>query len=157
MRRLSAGWLALLFAGYFAYALSLAAPHLTGGDCGEYVAAGAYLGNVHPPGNPVHHQLSYLFQLAPFGDAYQRSVALSAAAAAGAVAALAYLITTLGGSPFVAACTALLFGFSPSVLRNAVVTEVYTLLILYVALYSIAYLRLSPAGPERAPADRRAA
>jgi len=138
-----------LFLGYFAYALFQSAPHLTGGDCGEYVAAGAYLGNPHAPGNPVHHLLTYLVQRVPLGDAYSRSAALSSLSAAGVVALLCHLLRRAGESPLVSWGTALLFGFSATVLRDAVVTEVYTLLLLFSGVFTALYLGSgeTPDGP----------
>lgn len=134
---------AAVFLAFFAYALFQTAPHLTGGDCGEYVTAGAFLGNVHPPGNPVHHMLSFLAQRLPFGDAFGRSAALSALSAAGAVALLCAALLASGCGPLAAAGTSLLFGFSPLVMRNALVTEVYTLLLLHAAGLSLLFLRES--------------
>ena len=130
-----------VFLLFFAFALFQTAPHLTGGDCGEYVTAGAYLGNTHPPGNPVHHMLSFLARQLPFGDAFSRSAMLSAVSAAGAIAVLCSLLLGAGCGGVSAAGTSLLFGFSPVVMRNALVTEVYTLLLLFSLALSLVFLR----------------
>ncbi|MDA8123542.1 MAG: protein O-mannosyl-transferase family [Desulfobacteria bacterium] len=135
-----------VFLVFSAIAIYHSAPHLTGGDCGEYVTAGAYLGNTHPPGNPVHHMASYLFQQIPFGDAYGRSVLLSALSAAGAVAVL-FLVSSAMGVPVpISIGISFLFGFSKPVMHNALVTEVYTLLTLFLALYSLYFLSPLPDG-----------
>lgn len=131
-----------IFLVFFAFAMFQTAPHLTGGDCGEYVTAGAYLGNTHPPGNPVHHMLSYLAQQLPFADAFSRSTMVSAVSGAGAVALLCSLLVGAGCGAVPAAGTSLLFGFSPVVMRNALVTEVYTLLLLFCLGLSMVFVRM---------------
>jgi len=131
-----------IFLFFFAFAMVQTAPHLTGGDCGEYVTAGAYLGNTHPPGNPVHHMLSYLAQQLPFADAFSRSTMVSAVSGAGAVALLCSLLVGAGCGAVPAAGTSILFGFSPVVMRNALVTEVYTLLLLFCLGLSLGFVRL---------------
>lgn len=140
---------AAVFLLFFGYTVFQSAPHLTGGDCGEYVTAAAYLGNTHPPGNPVHHMLAHAALHFPFGDAYFRSAAVSCLAAAGAVCVLCELLAVAGCGPVAAAGTALLFGVSPLVMRNALVTEVYTLLLLFGALASAYYLRAVRDGAPR--------
>lgn len=119
-----------------ATAAYLAAPTITGGDSGEYIAAAALLGNVHAPGNPVYLLLANLVSWVPFGDLSLRCNLFSAAALGGLGlivygASRQHLRSQTYDHPTSAALSALglsvLAWGGSGVLRMATVTEVYVL------------------------------
>ncbi|HEX9191649.1 MAG TPA: DUF2723 domain-containing protein, partial [Candidatus Deferrimicrobiaceae bacterium] len=117
--------------------LLLASPHLTGGDCGEYVGCSRWLGNNHPPGNPFYDLLGYVAQQLPAGDLFSRTAILSALPMAGAVALLSLPLPGVPGTAArpVPLLVLLLLAFSPSVLRTATMVEVYGL-----ATFALAFI-----------------
>ena len=129
------------------YVLTLA-PGLTwanrGADGGDLIAAAATGGVPHPTGYPVYLLLARLFQYLPIGSLAFRTNLLSALAAAGASVLVYELVTRslpsrnhLAG--FISGCA---FGLSPLLWSQAVITEVYTLHALFIAL--IFYWSLFP-------------
>ncbi len=134
------------------YLLTLA-PDLTWAnaatDGGELITAAATLGIPHPPGYPLYVVLGKLFSMLPLGTVALRFNLLSAVCGALAVGVLVLAIGTFHGSrvrPPFAAATALLFGFAPLVWSQATVAEVYTLNLLLLAVFLLAWSRAGASG-----------
>jgi hypothetical protein len=137
--------------------LSTMAPGLTwansGADGGDLIAAAATGGVAHPTGYPVYLLLACAFQFLPIGSLAFRTNLLSALAAACA-ALLVYglvvhsLSSHSGRNNWLAGLvSAYAFGLAPLLWSQAVITEVYTLHALFVALIlylSTVPLRLTP-------------
>jgi len=135
--------LAALAVGLMAVYLSTLAPGLTwannGVDGGDLTTAAAVLGVAHPTGYPSYLLLARLFQFIPVGTLAYRTNLLSAVSAALASALLAVLIqrSYSGTHLFVQVgglMGGLAFGLSPVLWSQAVITEVYTLHVLFLAL-----------------------
>jgi hypothetical protein len=124
--------------------LSSMAPGLSwanyGADGGDLIAAAATGGVAHPTGYPLYLLLARLFQLIPIGSlAFRTNLLSSIAATLAAVVVYDLLTRSLTPSkprqswlPGMASGFA--FGLAPLVWSQAVITEVYTLHILFVAL-----------------------
>ena len=119
------------------YLLTLA-PDLTwysgGSDGPELVAAAATLGIPHPPGYPTYVLLGHLFSRLPIGTvAYRLNLfsAIATAVAGGFVTAIAYLV---GRHRPAALASGLVFGLMPMVWSQAVISEVYGLNLLLLAM-----------------------
>jgi hypothetical protein len=134
----------ILVISLFAVYLVSIAPGLTwanlGADGGDLIAAAASAGIAHPTGYPLYLLLARLFQLIPIGTLAFRTNLMSAVAAVTA-ALLVYAIVTryltsnLVRQPWLAGLAAgFAFGLSPLLWSQAVITEVYTLHALFVAL-----------------------
>ncbi len=108
------------------------------------LAAGAYsLGIVHPTGYPLYLLLAKLFTLlVPFGDVAYRVNLFSALCAALALVVLRRIAFNLTGSPAASLLAAAIFGVTYALWSEAVVAEVYTLHILFLAL--TLWLALTP-------------
>ena len=148
--------LAVTMAALLVY-LRTMAPGLTwahnGADGGDLAAAVMTGGIPHPPGYPTYMLLGRLFAAIPIADVAWRLNLLSVVCAAATIAilfALAYRILSPsplqgegrdeGASSLAAAVAALAFALSPVFWSQALITEVYTLHILFVAglLYAAA-------------------
>lgn len=159
IRNLSAGLLAISLAGIYAASL---APGLTwansGADGGDLIAAAASGGVAHPSGYPLYLLLARLFQFLPFGSLAFRTNLMSAlltVCAAVLVQALvrrslsalnsrhAWLAGLVSGAAF---------GLAPLVWSQAVITEVYALQALLVAL--ILFIVTTPTSNRFTPARR---
>lgn len=92
------------------------------------------LGISHPTGYPTYTLLTYLFTFLPVGDVAYRVNLASAVFGAGAVALLFGVGFQLGRGVVAAAVGALAFAVSGLFWSQAVIAEVYTLHILFVAL-----------------------
>lgn len=132
-------------------AISLMAVYLTsmapglswanyGADGGDLITAAATGGVAHPTGYPLYLLLARLFQLVPIGSLAFRTNLMSAFAA-GSAAVLVYGLVTRSLSPsnprqywLVGLASGFAFGLSPLVWSQAVITEVYALHSLFVAL-----------------------
>jgi hypothetical protein len=141
------------------YLLSMA-PGLTwanyGADGGDLIAAAATGGVAHPTGYPVYLLLARLFQFLPIGSLAFRTNLLSAFSMALA-ALLIYKLITRNVSPvdkyknrITALASAYAFGLAPLVWSQAVITEVYGLHALFVAII----LYLSSGGFKQNNLDR---
>lgn len=137
----------------WAYGATLA-PGLTwannSSDSGDLATAAAVLGVAHPTGYPTYLLLARLLQALPVGSLAWRTNLLSALAAVLTALVVAVLVgTLLEGQRWrrlAALGAALAFGLSPGCWALAVVTEVYTLNVLFVALLFCFTLRnLQPA------------
>jgi hypothetical protein len=124
--------------------LNTMAPGLTwandGADGGDLITAAATGGVPHPTGYPVYLLLARLFQLLPIGPLAFRTNLMSAVAAVLAALLVYALVTNFlphsnGNKNWLAGlAAALAFGLSPLIWSQAVITEVYTLHALFVAL-----------------------
>jgi hypothetical protein len=92
------------------------------------------LGMTHPTGYPSYLMLSHLFTYLPFGDCAYRANLVSATYAALAVSALFAAGHLLSRRVVAGAGAALAFGLGVTLWSQAVITEVYTLNALLVAL-----------------------
>jgi hypothetical protein len=124
--------------------LASLAPGLTwanvGADGGDLIAAAATGGIAHPTGYPLYLLLARLFQFMPIGSLAFRTNLMSAVAAV-AAALMVYGLVTRYLSPslthpvwLAGLAAGLAFGLSPLIWSQAVITEVYTLHSLFVAL-----------------------
>jgi hypothetical protein len=111
-----------------------------GSDGGDLITAAATGGVAHPTGYPLYLLLARLFQLVPVGSLAFRTNLMSAFAAAFA-AVLVYGLVTRSLSPsnphqywLAGLASGFAFGLSPLLWSQAVITEVYTLHSLFVAL-----------------------
>lgn len=118
-------------------------------DGGELITASFTLGISHPPGYPSYILLGKLFSLLPLGTVAFRYNLLSAVCTA---AAIGLLVLAIGAfhhprlRPQVIAAVVLLFGFSPLVWSQAVIAEVYSLNLLILAVFLLAWIRCGSAG-----------
>jgi hypothetical protein len=134
----------ILFTSLMVIYLFTIAPGLTwansGADGGDLIAAAATGGVAHPSGYPLYLFLASLFQKIPIGTLAFRTNLMSAIATALA-AVIVYMTTTRSLSParpftpWLAGLTGgFAFGLAPLVWSQAVITEVYALNALSVAL-----------------------
>lgn len=140
-RLIPPGILVAVLTGAYGFTL---APGLTwandGMDGGDLIAAAATGGIPHPTGYPVYLLLAELFQKLPFGPLAFRTNLLSMLATIGA-ALLIYVLTSRflessgasTGRP-AGLASALVFGLSPLVWSQAIITEVYALHAFFIAL-----------------------
>ena len=98
------------------------------------------LGITHPTGYPGYLMLSHLFTYLPFGDCAYRASLASAVYAALAVLIVFAAGYLLSRRIVAAAAAALAFGVGATLWSQAVITEVYTLNALFVALTLLALL-----------------
>jgi hypothetical protein len=129
---------------FFLMAVYLAgmAPGLTwahyGADGGDLITAAAIGGVPHPTGYPVYLVLARIFQFIPIGSlAYRTNLLSACAAVASALLAYTLVLRSLNGSRWdwlAGLASALAFGLSPLLWSQALITEVYTLHVLFVAL-----------------------
>ncbi len=150
-------WPPLILGGVLAgvYAATLA-PGYTwanrAADAGDLITA-AYTGGVpHPPGYPTYILLARLFQFLPFGTLAFRTNLLSAVCALLAALVLMDLTRRVcladeRVSRWAGFIAGLGFGLSPLFWSQAVITEVYALHVLFVAL--ILWLMFVPIGEVR--------
>ena len=138
------------------YGLTLA-PGLTwanrGADGGDLIAAAATGGVPHPTGYPVYLLLARAFQFLPVGSLAFRTNLLSALAAAGASLLVYGLVTRSlpSRNRLAGLVAAYAFGLSPLLWSQAVITEVYTLQALFVAL--ILYWSIFPPSSDEKKSD----
>lgn len=131
------------------YVLTIA-PDLTWANASfdgvELITASATLGVPHPPGYPTYVVLGKLFSFLPIGSVAFRYNLFSAFATALAAGLLVPSIGVLYPHvrPPAAMAAALLFGFAPLVWSQAVVTEIYGLNLLALALFLAVWSRTGP-------------
>ena len=135
---------AVLFLSLLAVYLRTIAPGLTwansGSDGGDLIAAAATGGVAHPTGYPFYLLLARLFQWVPIGSLAFRTNLLSALSASAAALVVYELVTRclppLHGKPnwLAGMVSGYAFGLAPLVWSQAVITEVYALHALFVAL-----------------------
>lgn len=138
------------------YVLTLA-PGLTwanrGADGGDLITAAATGGVPHPTGYPVYLLLARLFQFLPIGLLAYRTNILSAVAAA-LTSVLVFELTRRSlpsRSNFAGLVSGVAFGFSPLLWSQAVITEVYTVHVLFTTL--ILFQSLFPPSKDKKKSD----
>ncbi len=145
----------LLAVGLMAVYLGTMAPGLTwandGVDGGDLISAAATGGVAHPSGYPTYLLLASLFQALPVGTLAFRTHLLSGCMAALAALMVYFTVTELPSSPahgnrVAGLAAALLFGLSPLLWSQAVISEVYTLHAFFCAL--LLWFALQPAGQD---------
>jgi hypothetical protein len=133
---------ALLVAVSVALYLRTMAPGLTFGDAGDLATAAYQLGVPHPTGYPLYTLLGALWiRLIPLHDPAWRMNLLSAACASLAVGALYLAALEFLSSRRAAALAAGVFAVCPTFWSQAVITEVYALHVLLVALFLLTLAR----------------
>jgi Protein O-mannosyl-transferase TMEM260-like len=163
-------WRVAVVATLFAFVIYLLtlAPGITwrndGADGGDFIAAVATGGVPHPSGYPTYLLLGSLFAHLPFDGIAYRLNLMSAVAAAGAVGLTGLLIgISLRGAgydehgvgPVAAGVAAMTFAASSILWSQAVITEVYALHALFVALLVFLALRARVAPLRHAQAFQR--
>lgn len=138
------GWWPALGAAAVAFAVYLVtlAPGLTfdnfGTDGGDLIAAARTLGIPHPTGYPTYTLLAWLFTQLPVGTIAFRVNLLSAVSAAAAVGLFfrttQHLFPTERFPLLIPALTSLTLAFSSLLWSQAVISEVYALLMFFAAL-----------------------
>ena len=104
-------------------------------DTTKFDYLGLVLGTAHPPGYPLYTMLNAAFvRIVPWGSVAFRANLLSAVFAILACFVAVRIFTELGVRPVVAAGGATALGLIPQLWHFALIAEVYTLSILFVAL-----------------------
>jgi hypothetical protein len=104
-------------------------------DTTKFDYLGLVLGTAHPPGYPLYTMLNAAFvRIVPWGSVALRANLLSAVFAILACLVAVLIFTKLGVRPVVAAGGATALGLIPQLWHFALIAEVYTLSILFVAL-----------------------
>jgi hypothetical protein len=104
-------------------------------DTTKFDYLGLVLGTAHPPGYPLYTMLNAAFvRIVPWGSVALRANLLSAVFAILACLVAVAIFTRLGVRPVVAAGGASALGLIPQLWHSALIAEVYTLSILFVAL-----------------------
>ena len=129
-----AGWLGSAWLPALAVGVVLLAcywrtltPTISGGDCGELVAAVHVMGVAHPTGYPLYLIVGKLFDLLPGGEPAWRLALFSAVAAAAAGGLVCWSLVTLTGSRPGGVLGGLAAGLNLWVWANANQPEVYAL------------------------------
>jgi len=137
-----------VFAGFLAAAISFVVYFLTLSqsvgwhDSAELALVASQLGASHAPGSPLHSILGH-FMAQFYDDAFRGTVLLSALSAAASTGILAFLICALKRDFVTALTAALIYAFSYQVWASAVVTEIYSLGMLFFSitlLYALLWL-----------------
>jgi transmembrane protein TMEM260 (protein O-mannosyltransferase) len=104
-------------------------------DTTKFDYLGLVLGTAHPPGYPLYtmHNAAFV-RIVPWGSVALRANLLSAVFAILACLVAVRIFTELGVRPVVAASGATALGLIPQLWHFALIAEVYTLSILFVAL-----------------------
>ena len=104
-------------------------------DTTKFDYLGLVLGTAHPPGYPLYTMLNAAFiRIVPWGSVAFRANLLSAVVAIMTCLVAVAIFTRLGVRPVVAAGGATALGLIPQLWHFALIAEVYTLSILFVAL-----------------------
>jgi len=104
-------------------------------DTTKFDYLGLVLGTAHPPGYPLYTMLNAAFvRMVPWGSVAFRANLLSAVFAISACLVAVAILTKLGVRRVVAAGGATALGLIPQLWHFALIAEVYTLSILFVAL-----------------------
>jgi hypothetical protein len=102
-------------------------------DSSELALVAWQLAASHAPGSPLHSLLGYM-SAQMFAQAFIGTTLLSVLAATVAAGALAFIATVLTGDILISVCAALLYAFSYQVWTSAVITEVYSLGMMFLAI-----------------------
>jgi hypothetical protein len=126
--------LAILLLGVY---LATLAPGLTwandGADGGDLITAAATNGVAHPSGYPTYLLLARLFQFIPIGSLAFRTNLMSALTAV-CTALVVYETVNTAQNQLASLAAAYAFGLSPLYWSQAVITEVYALHVLFIAV-----------------------
>ncbi len=133
------------------------APSLTfennGADGGDLIAAARTLGVPHPTGYPTYTLLAWLMSHLPLGTIAYRVNLLSALCAALSVGLLCrtaqHLWADVDHGQVLSVATALALAFSSLLWSQAVISEVYTLLVLFAAIMLWLLVRWQRGGSDR--------
>lgn len=118
----------IVFAVFAAVAIATAAPAVTFGDGGEFIAAAATLSAAHPPGYPLYSLVGKAFgTLLPWGTWAWRMNLLSGLCAAGALALLFSVLRRAGAAAASAAVGVLFLGSRPLWLHTNAQAEIFAL------------------------------
>ncbi|MFN2556709.1 MAG: protein O-mannosyl-transferase family [Nitriliruptorales bacterium] len=129
------GSLALVAGAAFAYLRTLLPTMGFGGDTAKFQFVGYVLGVPHVPGYPTYTVVNFLFtHLVPVGSIAYRANLLSAVFAVAAVAVLDRTLLRLGVRRLLSLAISLSFSLTFTFWSHAVVAEVYTLTVLFMAL-----------------------
>jgi hypothetical protein len=101
----------------------------------------AVLGVGHPTGYPLYMMITYLFTFLPVGDVAYRVNFASAVYGVAAVVLVYAVGLRLTGRVIAAACGALALAFCGTFWSEAVIAEVYTLHVVFLALVTLLLLR----------------
>ncbi len=140
---------AILGASLLPVYLATLAPGLSwanyGSDGGDLITAAATGGVPHPTGYPLYLVLARLFQLLPVGSLAFRTNLMSALATVGAALAVYAIVVAFASgarhSWLAGLASGYAFGLAPLVWSQALITEVYALQSLLVALLLALYAR----------------
>ena len=102
-------------------------------DSAELAMVAWQLGASHAPGSPVHSMLGH-FMVQFFEEPFRGTSLLSLLSASATAGILALLIYMLKRDALTALCAALIYAFSYQVWASAVVTEIYSLSMLFLSL-----------------------
>jgi tetratricopeptide (TPR) repeat protein len=137
-----------LFVG-IVYILTLA-PSVTGEDSGELITAAYFFGVPHPPGYPIWTLLCGLWtHILPIGTIAWRANSFSALCSMLTVAVIAATLCHMRFRPIIAGCAAAATGLSATVWSQSVITEVYSLFLLFLSLLCYCVWRWSVERTER--------
>jgi hypothetical protein len=139
--------LALVLGGVYLGTLLPGVGH--NGDTAEMQFCGLVLGIPHPTGYPGYLALNHLMALVPVASPAWRANLLSAVFAVPACTYLLLLLRELGVREGLALASALAFGLTPTFWRHAVIAEVYSLQLLFLAAVTHHFLRWTLKGRER--------
>jgi hypothetical protein len=139
--------LALLLGSVYAATLLPGVGH--NGDTAEMQFCGLVLGIPHPTGYPGYTLLNHLASSLPVATPAWRANLLSALAAVPACVYLLLLLRGLGVREPLALASALALGLTPTFWRHAVIAEVYSLQLLFLAAVCHHFLRWEREGHER--------
>lgn len=130
----------LLFCFLFLIYLVGISPSVYGGDSGDIILAGYFLGIAHPPGYPINSLLGFVFTHLPIQASVAYKAGLMSAVLMSAAATILFLILrTLTKSVFVSICSVLILAFTHLFWLYAHVAEVFQLNLLLV-LVSVYFL-----------------
>ncbi|MCL2329959.1 MAG: DUF2723 domain-containing protein [Phycisphaerae bacterium] len=111
------------------------APTVTSEDSGEFIGAAALWGVAHPPGYPLWIILAGIFlRIVPIGNIAWRCNLFSAVCAAVSIVFFCRSLKLIGIRPLAAFTAVLVLAFGRIMWSQSVITEVYALHILIVAL-----------------------
>src|SRR3990167_823680 len=104
------------------------------GDSGEFIAVAKTLGIAHPPGYPLYSMLAHLFTYLPFGNIAFRVNLFSAVTSSLTVVVVYFICLKLTRNRLASASASLFLAFSYLFWLYSLVTEVFSLNNLFVAL-----------------------
>lgn len=105
-----------------------------GADGGDLISAAATGGIAHPSGYPTYLLLARLFQFIPIGSLAFRTNLMSAISAV-CIALIVYDIVNTSQNSIASLASAYAIGLSPLLWSQAVITEVYTLHVLFITIF----------------------